>query len=97
MAAGRARSPATRTTCCFRFLKKAASLPAVVVLPAPLRPQSRMRRGRFGVISGVSLQKQAMSSSCTIFTNCSPGRMLASTSAPSDFFFTSSQKSFATW
>ena len=38
-----------------------------------------------------------MSSSWTIFTNCSPGRMLASTSAPSDFVFTSSQKSFATW
>ncbi len=66
------------------FLAKRASLPAVVVLPAPCRPAIRITAGGATLSARSSLAAPISSSSSarTIFTNACPGVRLFETSVP---------------
>ena len=64
------------------FFSSSASLPAVVVLPEPCRPASRIVVGGRGenAICDEPEPISSVSSSCTIFTTCWPGVRLFCTS-----------------
>ena len=96
MAAGRCKSQAMSTGLRPSFFKCSASLAQVVVLPAPLRPTTRMRACGPSSSGAASPPRSAVSSSWKILTICCPGVTLRRTSSPRDFSLTRAMKSLAT-
>ena len=113
MAAGRYTSHDTVSTFFFLFsLSHLASLPTVVVLPAPCRPAIRMIAGgvtlRFSSAARPPMMllpppssaswppMMAVSSRCTMPTSAWPGERLVMTSSPSAFSLTRAMNSRTT-
>src|SRR4051812_14394287 len=98
MAAGRCKSAATRPGLRPSLRNSSASFAAVVVLPEPWRPASRITVGGRGVKASCELPEpiRAVSSSWTILTTCCPGVMLFRTSWPSARSRTWATKSLTT-
>ena len=78
------------------FLRRRASFPDVVVLPAPFRPQSKMCPGALRFSGAASPPKSSVSASLKTLTICSPGLTDLMTSSPMAFSFTVAMKSLAT-
>ena len=88
----------TNNTRFFCSISQRASLPAVVVLPAPCRPANKRTTGGCARNSKRSRSPfiKATSSLCRMPTKACPGERLAVTSAPSAFCFTRSMKALTT-
>ena len=98
IAAGRYTSAATSIGCLPCLRKYTASLPAVVVLPAPCKPTSMMIVGGLEAIM-IRLcvpPKSAVNSSFTILITVCAGFKDPNTSSPSAFSLMVFTKSFAT-
>ena len=99
MAAGRYTSPDTVSTFFLRFsIRCLASLPVVVVLPAPCRPAIKITAGGCAarLMSLMPSPMVAASSRLTMPTSTWPGCSEPSTSSPSAFSFTRAMKSRTT-
>ena len=99
MAAGRYTSVLTISTFLFCFsISQRASLPALVVLPAPCRPASITTTGRCArrlrPVLGSPMSR--VSSSCTTLMNACPGVRLFVTSTPTARALTASVKLLTT-
>ena len=99
IAAGRRTSVLTSSTLFFWVsISQRASLAAVVVLPAPCRPASRMTYGGWARSSKPARAPpmSATSSRLRMLTKTCPGLRLVATSAPSAFSRTASMKDLTT-
>ncbi len=99
IAAGRYTSAETISTFFFVVLRmRRASLPALVVLPEPCRPASRITAGGWVANESAALAPPISSTSSwwTTPTSAWPGVRLPATSWPSAFSFTLATKSFTT-